>query len=631
MDEGKPTPTTLSASQLGKLLLMQSVLDSLPNEDSIRSFITRGLSEMPGVMSVRICEAPGELPGQDYIRFPLQVGGVCKGELLVACNERAAFQPYAEYVENFCFMLAVILEERQQRRQREVRQVTLKSWFRNGPASWRARLGNAAGRSTRRALLEEAEHSRKVLLGILDDEKRVEESLKQRAQELAALNSMGRMVDDSLTWEETTAALLAGMISAVHPDLAFLFLREGERLVLSGAQPAASSVRLGEVLEHRVGQCICGLAAREKKPLFSRDIFKDCRCTWEECKRAGIKSFAALPLVSREEVLGVIGLASVAERDFEQLGGFLETLANQAAVALVKTRLHETVRQELAERRRAEELLRQSQERYALAERASQDGLWDWNLLTNEEYFSPRFKEMLGLEDEDLPGHNSAFLNRLHPEDRVLVEEATRQHLAAGARYQVEFRLRHQDGGYRWMISRGEAVRDATGRPVRMVGAVTDITGPKQAEAALRESEERYRSIFANAPVGIFQSVQDRLLFVNPAMATMFGYTSPAEMLADKPNPSAFYAHPEQRSQMLRESMSSGNYVNHEVKERRKDGSTFTTSTHLRVVSDPAGNLQFIEGFVEDITERRQAELGMRFQHRLSQVVGTANPGGSLG
>jgi PAS domain S-box-containing protein len=622
MDEGKPTPTTLSASQLGKLLLMQSVLDSLPNEDSIRSFITRGLSELPGVMAVRICEAPGEFPGQDYIRFPLQVGGVSKGELLVSCNDRAAFQPYAEYVENFCFMLAVILEERQQRRQREVKQVTLEKLVQERTSELEGEVAERRRAEQHvRALLEEAEHSRKVLLGILEDEKRVEGSLKQRAQELAALNSMGRMVDASLTWEDTTAALLVGMISAVHPDLAFLFLREGERLILSGAQPAASSARLGEVPEHRVGLCICGLAALEKKPLYSRDIYQDCRCTWDECKRAGFKSFAALPLVSRDEVLGVIGLASVAERDFEQLGGFLETLANQAAVALVKTRLHETVRQELAERRRAEELLRQSQERYALAERATQDGLWDWNLLTNEEYFSPRFKEMLGLKDDDLPGHNSAFLNRLHPEDRAEVDEATRQHLESGRRYQVEFRLRHADGSYRWMVSRGEAVCDTTGRPVRMVGAVTDITGPKQAEAALRESEERYRSIFANAPVGIFQSVQDRLLFVNPAMARMFGYTSPAEMLADKPNPSSFYAHPEQRSQMLRESMSSGIYVNHEVKERRKDGSTFTTSTHMRVVSDPAGNLQFIEGFVEDVTERRQAELGMRFQHRLSQVL----------
>jgi PAS domain S-box-containing protein len=622
MDQGKTTPTTLSASQLGKLLLMQSVLDSLPNEDSIRSFITRGLSEMPGVMAARICDAPGELPGQDYIRFPLQVGGVCKGELLVSCNDPAAFQPYAEYVQNFCFMLAVILEERQQRRQREVRQVTLEKLVQERTSELESEVAERRRAEQHvRALLEEAEHSRKVLLGILADEKRVEESLKQRAQELAALNSMGRMVDASLTWAETTAALLAGMLSAVHPDLAFLFLREGERLILSGAQPSAARPRLGDFPEHRVGLCICGLAAWEKKPLFSRDIFKDCRCTWEECKRAGLKSFAALPLVSRDEVLGVIGLASVAERDFERQGGFLETLANQAAVALVKTRLHETARQELAERRRAEELLRQSQERYGLAERATQDGLWDWNLLTNDEYFSPRFKEMLGLQDGDLPGHNSAFLNRLHPEDRAVVDEATRQHVEGGQRYQVEFRLRHQDGGYRWMDSRGEAIRDATGRPIRMVGAVTDITGRKQAEAALRESEERYRSIFANAPVGIFQSLLDRVLFVNPAMAAMFGYHSPAEMLAGQPNPSSFYAHPEQRSQMIRESMACGTYVNHEVKERRKDGSIFTTSTHLRVVRDPAGNLRFVEGFVEDISERRQAELEMRFQNQLSQVL----------
>ena len=283
--------------------------------------------------------------------------------------------------------------------------------------------------------------------------------------------------------------------------------------------------------------------------------------------------------------------------------------------------------QDITGRKLAEQKLRESQERYALAEQATQDGLWDWNILTNGEYFSPRWKEIIGLRDDELPSHKSAFLSRIHPEDLEAVTEITREHLATGKRYEIEFRLRHRDGSYRWVFSRGRAVRDEAGRPIRMVGATTDITESKQAEAALRKSEEKYRSMLTDAPVGIFQSVQDRVLFVNPAMAAMFGYASPAEMLAGNPHPSSFYVHPEQRSQMIIQALSSGTYVSQELQERRKDGSIFTSATHLRVVSDAAGNLKFIEGFVQDITGRLAAAAALESERNLLRTLIDHIPG----
>ncbi len=192
----------------------------------------------------------------------------------------------------------------------------------------------------------------------ITERRRAAAVLRQRADELAALNDVGRIVNANLTMERTTAAALQGMLDAVRPDLAFIFLRDGDRLFLTDALPASARQRLGVIPEHRVGECLCGLAVSEGRPLYSRDIFNDSRCTWEECRQAGLKSFAALPLRSGDEIIGVIGLASGAERDFEAQGKFLETLAGQVSVALANARLYEALQKELAERKRGEEALR---------------------------------------------------------------------------------------------------------------------------------------------------------------------------------------------------------------------------------------------------------------------------------
>lgn len=145
---------------------------------------------------------------------------------------------------------------------------------------------------------------------------------------------------------------------------------------------------------------------------------------------------------------------------------------------------------DITDRKRVEAALRESHECYALAVRGMNDGLWDWNLQTNEVYVSARCKELLGFEERDEEKTVEFFLTRLHPEDVERTLAAIRDHLDRRAPYDIEIRLKHKNGDYRWYQMRGQALWDEKGRATRMAGAICDITKRKWAEAALHTACE---------------------------------------------------------------------------------------------------------------------------------------------
>jgi PAS domain S-box-containing protein len=169
----------------------------------------------------------------------------------------------------------------------------------------------------------------------------------------------------------------------------------------------------------------------------------------------------------------------------------IQTLAN--TFNKMASQLHTsfgTLEQRVQERTEA---LHVSEERFQLVVQSINDGIWDWHIPSQQVYFSPQWKSMLGYEDWEIPNQFYAWENLLHPDDLSLAKASLNEHLTGKtSQWQMEFRMRGKDGSYRWILSRAKVVeRDARDRPLRMVGAHTDITKRKEIEAALREAKKQ--------------------------------------------------------------------------------------------------------------------------------------------
>ncbi|PPT06057.1 Circadian input kinase A [Geitlerinema sp. FC II] len=165
---------------------------------------------------------------------------------------------------------------------------------------------------------------------------------------------------------------------------------------------------------------------------------------------------------------------------------------------------------DISSRKAAEDALRTSQQRYALATRAARVGIWEWNLQTGEFYLDPNVKALLGYEDDEIPNDIDRWMQYVYPDDRdAVMEAATACFDGRTPEYVFEHRMVHKDGSLRWILVRGRVWRDASGTLLKMMGTDTDITDRKQAELALQASEARFQRIAANAPGVIYQFVRD--------------------------------------------------------------------------------------------------------------------------
>jgi len=151
---------------------------------------------------------------------------------------------------------------------------------------------------------------------------------------------------------------------------------------------------------------------------------------------------------------------------------------------------------DITELKSVENELRLSEERFQLAMRGANDGLWDWNLKTNQMFLSPRWKSMLGYTEGQIVDTFETWMRLMHPEDKPLLKTKLREFLSGPAdNFEGEFRMCHQSEGYRTILCRGFLMRSTDRRPVRMVGTHQDITERKQADEELRGSRQRLQAL----------------------------------------------------------------------------------------------------------------------------------------
>ncbi|HTY37961.1 MAG TPA: PAS domain S-box protein [Bacteroidota bacterium] len=278
---------------------------------------------------------------------------------------------------------------------------------------------------------------------------------------------------------------------------------------------------------------------------------------------------------------------------------------------------------ELAERKRVETALRESDARWQFALEGAGEGVWDWNVESNEVFFSARWKAMLGYTDAELQNNVETWESRIHPEDKARVFGILQKHLdGESPSYESEHRLRCKDGSYKWILGRGKIIsRNADGKPLRILGTHSDISERKLAESSTLYLAQALQSITEIVTITDFEN---KLTFVNQAFLNTYGYTREEvigrhiSIVWSPNNPPGLLEEILEKHRGIRWS---GEIVN-----VTKGGREFTLALRTSQVRDAAGSIVGYVGISEDITEYKLAQEALKKSEEKFSKSFEANP-----
>ncbi|MBN1332696.1 MAG: PAS domain-containing protein, partial [Synergistales bacterium] len=269
---------------------------------------------------------------------------------------------------------------------------------------------------------------------------------------------------------------------------------------------------------------------------------------------------------------------------------------------------------DISARKNAEESLKRSEELFRLALDSTNEGIWDWNMGGREVFFSPRCYTMLGYQAGELQASLETWKSLLHPDDSKGTLNSLIENLEDDVGpFEMEFRLRKKNGQWLWILGRGKvAQRDRKGKPVRVVGTISDITERKTSESALEIQKEYMEKLFLNSPEGIVLVDQDgRVMKANHHFYQIFGYRE--EEVLGKEVDLLVANHPDilNDARHITEKIRKGIQVEREVYRSRKDGSLFPASI-IAVPFHVELDKQAYYLIYRDISHRKEMEDALR-------------------
>jgi diguanylate cyclase (GGDEF)-like protein/PAS domain S-box-containing protein len=287
-------------------------------------------------------------------------------------------------------------------------------------------------------------------------------------------------------------------------------------------------------------------------------------------------------------------------------------------------------RRMLRESEEFENALRFSEERFNLAVIGSNDGLWDWDVLTGDIYFSARSKELAGYADSEIENTPEAFFALLHPDDLEPALAAAKAHIRDDCPYDVEFRVRTKDGAYRWFRARGRSVRNAEGWAVRMAGSVSDINDSKLAEAQLFAEKER--ALVTLKSIGdavITIDMRGHVEYFNPVAETLTGWKAheaegtPLATVCQMLDETTRQALPDPLERVGREGRTVKAATN--VLLLRRDGTEIAINESAAPIRNRNGEIAGVVLVLHDVRREREYATQLSYQASHDALTGLIN------
>ena len=263
----------------------------------------------------------------------------------------------------------------------------------------------------------------------------------------------------------------------------------------------------------------------------------------------------------------------------------------------------------------AQDQLRESEARTRLLVEASNIGLWDWNVVTNDVFFSPEWKNQLGYTDSEMPNRFEEWESRLHPEDREATFAAVKDYFESRApEYKAEFRLRHKDGTWRWILPRATLTRNAAGQPVRMMGCHIDLTARKKSE---EQFAEQAALIDETRDAIMVRDLTQHITFWSKGAERLYGFA--AHEVKGRSAPELLHVDAVEFARADNAVRTAGIW-NGEIQKRTEAGVLRTLDSRWTLVRDSQGHPRSILTIDTDITERKKLEQQVLRAQRMDSI-----------